>query len=673
MTMRKFIVIFSILLTLTSALDAADNVGILKAQYEKPGVAESFKVGSNWYPYPAYSDRDAWDKLLNKDAKKTFIKEAEKVLGYQWQYVPASTFLALNTTGDKQAMRDIERANRKAFIALMMGELAEGKGRFLMDLADGFWFYGTSYHWHHSNQTYGQLPRYEMEMVGLGSVRHAATIPIAYHFFHEEMDKLDKRINIVVEEAVKRIIIDPAMEGYGTDKFIWMGPTVNGRKGNWNPWCNHGCLLAMLLMEKDQERLNAAIKASIEDVDVYLATYFPDGACEEGIGYWGQSVGRFCEYLQLLYDASGGKFDVFKNEFVMKMAEYPSRVHGGLNSKSRLMKANFGDGNATGGSAAMLYYKVGSLFGHNELKDFAVFQTANLTRGKFTYPNVLFEEGYCQLENVRYYRQFCDELDKLNQRIKEGSSIDMILEELRGDVPHATWYSYTQQAMLRTGDNWFVGAKAGHNGEQHGHNDVGSFVLYARNVPFLVDPGVGTYVKETFSKNRYKIWSMGASWHNCPAPNGVQQKEGAEHGTSSCTFEKMKKEYVMRSEISGAYTEDAACISYVRTLKLTDSRSKSILVVEDEYELSERRAADEVQFVTPGKVSLLSEGLLTIENEGQVLKVTYPISLVPEIETHKIDDKDLIKHWDRALYAIRFKSASDAPLKGIYTFTFQMR
>lgn len=671
--MKHHIAILCALIFISFSVRAQENVGILKAQYEKPGVAESFKVGSDWYPYPAYSDREAWDRLLTKDARKTLIKQAEKRLGYKWQSVPASTFLALNTTGDKQSMRKIEWQNREAFISLMMGELAEGKGRFLMDLADGFWFYGTSYHWSHSNQTYGQLPRYEMEQIGLGNVRLAATIPVAWYFFREEMDKLDKRINVVVEEAVKRIIIDPALEGYGTDKFIWLGPTVNGRKGNWNPWCNHGCLLAVLLMEKDQDRLNAAVKASLEDVDKYLATYYPDAACEEGLGYWGQSVCRFCEYLQLLYDASGGKFDVFDHKYINKMAEYASRMHGGLNSKSRLLKANFGDGNATGGAFPMDCYKVGVLFNHRELKDFAIYQTANLTKKKFGYPNIWSEEGYRHLENVRHYAQFCNEVDRLNQRISSETSIEMLLDELRCEVPHMTWYPHAQQAIFKTYDNLFVAAKAGNNGEQHGHNDVGSFILYARNVPFLVDPGVGTYVKDTFSKNRFKIWSMGASWHNCPAPNGVQQKEGAEHGASYCTLEKVKKEYIMCSEFAGAYTDEAACLSYTRKLRLTDSRSRSVLVIEDVYELSERKASDEIQFVTPGKVKVMEGGVLTIENEGEVLKMSYPTTLIPDVEEMKIEDNQLTRHWGNALYAIRFKSAPDAPVKGTYVFTCQMR
>lgn len=670
--MRNFICTIFTLLSLAVSAAAADNVGILKAQYEMPGVAESFTVGGDWYPYPAYSDREAWDKLLTKEAKKSFIKKAEKYLGYKWRHIPASTFLTFNTSGDKQALRKIEKKNREAFIALMMGELAEGKGRFLMDIADGLWFYGTSYHWHLSNQTYSQLPRYEMEKIGLGCVRLGVTVPVAYHFFHEEMDKLDKRINIVVREAVKRIIIDPAMQGYGTEKFRWMGPT-NSKRSNWNPWCNHGCLTAMLLMETDQEKLNAAVKASIENVDEYLAAYAPDAACEEGVGYWGQSVGRFCEYLQLLYDASGGKFDVFEHPFVKAMAEYPSRTYAGVNSKGKLLKANFGDGNATGGSSAMMFYKVGSIFGHNELKDFGVSQTANYSKKKFEYPNIVADEGYRQLENVRHYRGFCEEIDKLNQRVKDGGQISLIMDELRGGIPHMTWYPLTQQAMLRTGDNWFVGAKAGHNGETHGHNDVGSFVLYIHNITFLVDPGVGTYVKGTFGKDRFKIWSMAAPWHNCPAPNSVQQKEGKNHGASSCTLEKVKKEMIMRSEISGAYPEEAACESYVRTLRLTDSKSKSSMVIEDEYVLTERKAPDDVHFITPGKVTLVSAGVLTIENEGEVLKMTYPTTLTPEVEENKIEDDRIGHHWNGVLYAIRFKSAPDAPLQGSYRFELKMK
>ena len=129
----------------------------------------------------------------------------------------------------------------------------------------------------------------------------------------------------------------------------------------------------------------------------------------------------------------------------------------------------------------------------------------------------------------------------------------------------------------------------------------------------------------------------------------------------------------MCSEFAGAYTDEAACLSYTRKLRLTDSRSRSVLVIEDVYELSERKASDEIQFVTPGKVKVMEGGVLTIENEGEVLKMSYPTTLVPDVEEMKIEDNQLTRHWGNALYAIRFKSAPDAPVKGTYVFTCQMR
>ncbi|MBQ8969943.1 MAG: heparinase II/III family protein, partial [Lachnospiraceae bacterium] len=46
------------------------------------------------------------------------------------------------------------------------------------------------------------------------------------------------------------------------------------------------------------------------------------------------------------------------------------------------------------------------------------------------------------------------------------------------------------------------------------HNDVGSFTLYKEGKPFLIDLGVETYTKKTFSEDRYEIWTMQSAYHN---------------------------------------------------------------------------------------------------------------------------------------------------------------
>lgn len=44
--------------------------------------------------------------------------------------------------------------------------------------------------------------------------------------------------------------------------------------------------------------------------------------------------------------------------------------------------------------------------------------------------------------------------------------------------------------------------------------------------PILIDAGVGTYTRQTFSNERYSIWTMQSNYHNLPMINGVPEKYG---------------------------------------------------------------------------------------------------------------------------------------------------
>ena len=74
---------------------------------------------------------------------------------------------------------------------------------------------------------------------------------------------------------------------------------------------------------------------------------------------------------------------------------------------------------------------------------------------------------------------------------------------------------------------YVLGAKAGNNADSHNHNDVGSLTLWRGETPVLLDLGVETYCKKTFSPQRYEIWTMQSSWHNLPEFDGRQQQPGA--------------------------------------------------------------------------------------------------------------------------------------------------
>lgn len=653
-----------------------DGQGMLESAYQTPGVADSFKVGGGWWPFPEYSDREAWEVMIPLKHREELIRRAEKVLNYRWQHIPASTFIALHTTGDKQQMRKIEGANRQAIIDLMAGELAEGKGRFLTQIADGIWFYATSHHWSHSNQTDGVLPKYESERIALGNIRLAATLPIVYHIFKKEIDQIEPLIGETFKKTVRRIILEPFLDESQDDQNWWLGFKEGVLVNNWNPWCNHGVILSFLLMEEDQDRLSIALAKSVRSVDRYLATYSKDGACEEGSTYWEQSVSRFCEYLQLLRDASGGKFEILPDEYIQTMGEYKSRVTIGRNPKSgKTLSINYGDGSMPGNMDVWMLWKVGRMLEVQELSNLGLFGCGCYDKQKFIVPSLHSDEGYRLMENIRACKDMADQVNALNHRIASGTAFDEILSMLRSDVPSVTWYESVQQAFVRTNDGLFIGTKAGNNGEPHGHNDVGNFIICVDDVPLIVDPGVGTYVKNTFGPKRYTIWTMQSPWHNCPMPSGAAQlnganySEGRKYAASDVSFSVRGGKATLKQELRDVYSHESGCLSWVRTLTVKEGKVNSVVVLEDEYQMSHRNGADIENFITPGTVKVEKNTAL-IENQGKTMKVEWSANLTASVE-EKIMDDDKSRHsWGDKLYRLTLKSADDAPLKGKYKIIF---
>jgi hypothetical protein len=166
-------------------------------------------------------------------------------------------------------------------------------------------------------------------------------------------------------------------------------------------------------------------------------------------------------------------------------------------------------------------------------------------------------------------------------------------------IPTLAWFPGIQVVTARdNGDSdkgLFFSSKGGNNGESHNHNDVGNFLLYCDGIPVLVDAGVETYTKFTFSRERWKIWTMRSCYHNTPTINVADQPPGAEYRAndvsltsalaggsgetlaSSCPPEGIK----FSLDIAGAYPASAKIKTYRRDfvfvpgshLELTDTYS----------------------------------------------------------------------------------------------------
>ena len=93
-------------------------------------------MNQKWVPYPAYTDRAAWDSLMGPN-KQRLIQAGEKLLNYKWQLIPATAYIEYERSGNRKIMENPFNDNRNALNALMLAELAEGKGRLIDNLLDG--------------------------------------------------------------------------------------------------------------------------------------------------------------------------------------------------------------------------------------------------------------------------------------------------------------------------------------------------------------------------------------------------------------------------------------------------------------------------------------------------------------------------------------------------------
>ena len=139
-------------------------------------------------------------------------------------------------------------------------------------------------------------------------------------------------------------------------------------------------------------------------------------------------------------------------------------------------------------------------------------------------------------------------------------------------APHDVWYPSVGILVSRRGA-YALGGKAGSNADSHNHNDVGSVTLYRDGRPLLIDVGVETYSKKTFSPQRYEIWTMQSGWHNLPQfdPDGAKydQQPGAAFAAADVTVTDALDGLAM--DLAPAYGSVPGLGRYRRSVHLTDT------------------------------------------------------------------------------------------------------
>lgn len=633
---------------MTAQVHTETGPNYLESRVDLKSIGQLLLPIDAWHQYPDRDDRAAWE-AVPKHLREPILKNAEALLNWKWPHIPATLFLEYSRIGNRINYEDVHFERRRNLITFVLAECLEAKGRFLDQIIDGVWALCEETYWGlpaHNRPRYfagSGLPDNDDPYVDLFAAETGNLLAWTHYLLRTAISaELPIVLNRIECELQDRIL-KPYRE---RDDWAWLGlvPHHNRHPNNWNPWIHSNVLAANLLIEQDADVRNATVVKCIEGVDRFLAGYAADGGCDEGISYWGRAGASLFDFLDLLDSASEGKIDVYGEALIGEIGRYVYRMHIG-----EQWFVNFADGTAKVDLDAALVYRYGLRIGDDRMVALGV-------------------EG----------REF---VDVLPPRIATlGRGLGILFEPVPLEQPTATqslvrdvWLPGVEVLASHERDDsdegLFLAAKGGHNGESHNHNDIGSFIVGLDGRPVIIDVGVETYSRKTFSPERYDIWTMQSGHHNLPTINGQDQLPGADYGANLVESSVSDAESSLVMDIGGSYGSDAGVRSWMR--RSTLDRTSSKVTVVDAFELTTSTADLIWNLMTAEPIEEAGPGELTASHQGRRLRIRYDATLLEHsFERIAITDGRLRPVWDDDVWRTRFR-LRDAMQSGTIAMEFE--
>jgi hypothetical protein len=463
----------------------------------------------------------------------------------------------------------------------------------------------------------------------LDTATMACAFAIGYDWLFDQWTPAQRK---QLREAIIKLGLEPAMATYGK-KSGWHRVDYN-----WNQICNGGIAMSALAIAEDEPRTSSTIVAqAIASLPIAMKAYAPDGAGREGAGYWAYG----CQYnilmLASLESALGTDFDLCWIDGFRQSGNYQIYMSGGDR-----MSFNFGDCNLFALSTAQHMW-MGRKYG---IPAYSLFRYNALRTG-----------AAGGLWDLLWF----------DPSAREAEIPDLPLDRhFRG----AECVSMRDSWMSDTG---FIAAmQGGSNDWTHRHYDLGSFILEAGGVRWIIDTGKEseTYQQHKNHTKRGDFYRVRAEGHNTLVFNpdaGPGQLPDAM--TAFDSFVSKPEGASAKIDLSGAYAEDAR--SVIRTFELV--RGKRFTVSD---EIKCRKPADIWSyFHTEAEVELSSDkrqAALKQEGKSLLVNLMSPEGAVFEVLPAEPGPKSpkpekQASNQNRSKLAIHLKEAKTASIKVVFT------
>lgn len=407
--------------------------------------------------------------------------------------------------------------------------------------------------------------------------------------------------NVLPESSrneLKHAIVHKGLNPSKDSNYNWFLRTEN----NWNQVCNAGMTFGALAVQEDYPSLaNEIIERAFETIPLSMEVYDPDGVYPEGYGYWGYGTTFNILFLSAVEKALNSDRGLSQSPGFLQTSDF-------LKHMSAPSGKNFNwsdNGQGTNLSPAMFWLA-----------------------SKRNDPSVLWEQ-----------KQFLEEdnFSKFTQ-IRELPAIMIWAKNLAlnniTEPEEKFWYGQGTNpvAMMRT--SWsdpnaiYLGFKSGSPSVNHGHMDVGSFVMEADGVRWASDPGMQNYESleskgmsifgKTQDAQRWTIYRTNNHSHNVITINNQHQQVKG-YGKIDKYSDEDKFSFAV-SDISSIYSNQMKKV--VRGVAIKDGK---YVVVRDEVETTGKETKFKWAMFTFADVELSNNSaILTSDNKKLYLKVEGP-------------------------------------------------
>ncbi len=412
-------------------------------------------------------------------------------------------------------------------------------------------------------------------------------VSIGYDWLFEGLSKASKQ---TIKKAIVNLGIKPSYD----EDYNWFLSATH----NWNQVCNAGMAYGALAIYEDEPELaHRTIQRAVETISLAMEDYQPDGAYPEGYGYWAYGTTFNVLFLDVIERVYGTDFGLNQVPGFLETAGFFKNMSGVTG-----YSYNWGDAGGGRGSITPAMYWFAERNQEPSLLwvERAHFDQRDLSR--FT-SNRILPAAMIWGKNIAL-----DKIPVPERKVWVGQGANPV-------------------ALMRT--SWtdpnaiYLGFKAGSASVNHGHMDIGSFIMEANGIRWAMDFGSQSYETleskgialfgRTQDAERWSVFRLNNFVHNTLTFDGeLQRVDGYAKIDNYGDAEDFS---FALSDVSTAYGDQVE--AFQRGVAIVD---QSYVVVKDEIKNKSGVTHLRWNMLTPADVEVRGdEAVLT--KDGQSLRL----------------------------------------------------